>query len=213
MRKSSVNQNLLTLTSTIPTQRNPIKMRKKSRRTTHRRKNRKIKKEITSKRKWLEHKLSQTKQYCNTSFGFCSDPDQSKRKNFNHAITTLPSNLCTQPTNLAFHNLCINQQLPKGSKQLLGLNLSFCLTPRNFHENIKKTMLKLAYSVRTQHYLNSANAAKDSCYIPQIYLKNRSWNPPPASTTIEHNLTLFEKLLKKNCDILQRNTKTPIYQT
>jgi hypothetical protein len=144
MRKSSVNQNLLTLTSTIPTHRNPIKMRKKSRRTTHRRKNRKIKKEITSKRKWLEHKLSQTKQYCNTSFGFCSDPDQSKRKNFNHAITTLPSNLCTQPTNLAFHNLCINQQLPKGSKQLLGLNLSFCLTPRNFHENIKKTMLKLA---------------------------------------------------------------------
>ena len=119
-------------------------------------------------------------------------------------MATLPSNLCTQPTNLAFHNLCINQQLPKGSKQLLGLNLSFCLTPRNFHENIKKTMLKLAYSVRTQHYLNSANSEKDSCYIPQIYLKNRSWNPPPASTTIEHNLTLFEKSLKKHCDILSK---------
>jgi hypothetical protein len=138
------NQNPLTLTSTTPTQRNPIKMRKKSRRTTHRRKNRKIKKEITSKQKWLEHKLSQTKRYCNTSFGFYSDPNQSKRKNFNHAITTLPSNLCTQPTNLAFHNLCIKQQLPKGSKQLLGLNLSFCLTPRNFHENIKKNNAQIS---------------------------------------------------------------------
>jgi hypothetical protein len=65
-------------------------------------------------------------------------------------------------------------------------------------------MLKLAYSVRTQHYLNSANSEKDSCYIPQIYLKNRSWNPPPASTTIEHNLTLFEKSLKKHCNILSK---------
>jgi len=65
-------------------------------------------------------------------------------------------------------------------------------------------MLKLAYSIRTQHYLHSANSEKDSCYIPQIYLKNKSWNPPPASTIIEHNLTLFEKSLKKHCDILSK---------
>jgi hypothetical protein len=57
-------------------------------------------------------------------------------------------------------------------------------------------MLKLAYSIRTRHYLKTTDDARDSNNIPQIYLKNKSWNPPPASTVIEHQLTVFEKSLK-----------------
>jgi len=119
-------------------------------------------------------------------------------------MAALPSNIYTQPSNLTFHNLCTNQQLPTGSRQILGLNLSFCLTPRTFHENIRQTMLKLAYSIRTKHYLKTTDNARDSNYIPQIYLKNKSWNPPPASTVIEHQLTVFEKALRKQCDTLTK---------
>jgi hypothetical protein len=47
---------------------------------------------------------------------------QTQKKNFNKALTNLISPLHTQPTNTTFHNLCITQQLPPGSRQLLGLN-------------------------------------------------------------------------------------------
>jgi len=65
-------------------------------------------------------------------------------------------------------------------------------------------MLKLAYSIRTRHYLKTTDDVRDSNDIPQIYLKNKSWTPPPASTVIEHQLTVFEKSLKKHCDTLTK---------
>jgi hypothetical protein len=131
-----LNPQNLSIISHSP-QKNPIKMKKISRQTTQRRKNRKINKELTTNQQWLENKLLRTQQNCKKTFGFCSKPDQSKRKNFNNAIAALPSNMCTQPSNLTFHNLCTNQQLATRSRQLLGLNLSFCLAPRTFHGNIK----------------------------------------------------------------------------
>lgn len=38
-------------------------------------------------------------------------------------------------------------------------------------------------------------------YMPQIYVKLKGWNPPPASLTIENQLTIFEQQLKNNINI------------
>jgi hypothetical protein len=36
----------------------------------------------------------------------------------------------------------------------------------------------------------------ESDYIKQIYIRNPSWNPPPAPINLEDSITKFEKLLK-----------------
>jgi hypothetical protein len=58
-------------------------------------------------------------------------------------------------------------------------------------------MLKLAYSIRTKHYLEENQIENDSKYIKQLYVKNRNWNPPPASNAIEEGITKCEKHLRK----------------
>jgi len=57
-------------------------------------------------------------------------------------------------------------------------------------------MLNLAYSIRTKHHLKQICSINDMGYIPHIYMKNKNWNPPPASETIKNQLTVFEKALK-----------------
>jgi hypothetical protein len=139
---------------------------------------------------------------CLASFGFCSDPEQSKCKNFNSALSNVTQTLHKQPTNLTFHNLCNKQQLPTGTRHLLGLNLRFCLTPNSLNENIKKAMLKMAYSIQTHYHLKNTSASTEANYIPQIYLRNKNWNPLPVPIQIEDQLTVFEKSLKKERDSL-----------
>jgi len=39
--------------------------------------------------------------------------------------------------------------------------------------------------------------AMDQEYEKQIYVKNKSWNPPPALLIIKKKITEFEKELKK----------------
>jgi len=64
-----------------------------------------------------------------------------------------------QPKNLAMHNLCQGTQPPLGTKNLLGLGLKFCLAPPNPIPNIKDTLLKLAYKIRTKQYLDTNGRA------------------------------------------------------
>jgi len=94
-----------------------------------------------------------TEQYCLRNFGFCANPTLSKSKNFKLALHTKPSHLWLQPRNLAFHNLCKTQKLPLGAKELLGLNLKFCLSSGEITNDIKKTVMKIAKSIRTRHFL------------------------------------------------------------
>jgi len=99
--------------------------------------------------------------------------------------------------NLTFHNLCNKQQLPAGTRHLLRLNLHFCLTPKSLNENIRKAILKMAYSIRMRYHLKDTRASSEANYIPQIYLRNKNWNPLLAPASIEDQLTFFEKSLKK----------------
>ncbi len=140
--------------------------------------------------------LKLTKKNCLTNYGFCADPKHNLQTNFNTAIRTHTSTLYSQPANLAYHNLCTQSIIPPGTRQLLGLNLNYCLASRRLPNNINKTLLQLAYSIRTKHYLTSNNVASDAEYIKQLYKKNITWNPPPAPNLVENKITEFEKALK-----------------
>jgi hypothetical protein len=91
------------------------------------------------------------------------------------------------------HNL---KHLPLGSKELLGLNLKFCLASHQVKNNINKTILCLARSIRTKYYLAEHNLLNESDYNKQIYKKNQTWQPPPAPLPIDDKITEFEKALK-----------------
>jgi len=102
-----------------------------------------------------------------------------------------------QPKNLTFHNLCTKNKLPTGTKELLGLNLNFCLATKNIKDNIRRTILKMARSIRISSFLQEHNLPECEDYEKQIYICNNNWHPPPASLLIEDKITEFEKLLKE----------------
>jgi hypothetical protein len=56
---------------------------------------------------------------------------------------------------------------------------------------------KLAYSIRNKNYLLTEKKNNDTEYIPQLYVKIKGWNPPPAPIELENKLTEFEKKLKE----------------
>jgi len=79
---------------------------------------------------------------------------------------------------------------------LLGLGLKYCLASSSLQQKTNTTALKVAYSIRTRHYLQTNSVSQDAEYIKQLYKKNKRWDPPPASLAIEDSITLFEKTLK-----------------
>jgi hypothetical protein len=64
-------------------------------------------------------------------------------------------------------------------------------------------MLRLAASIRTKFFLNTLDILQDDSYEKQIYVKNKSWSPPPASVLIEDSITLFEKHLRNKQKMLE----------
>jgi len=149
----------------------------------------------------MEHLIhlrhQQVTQQCECNYGFCSSYTKNIKQNFDNALNNPNSSLFTQPINLTFHNLCKQQRLPTGSKELLGLNLKFCLATKPLPNEIKRTVIKMAKSIRTQQYLVETGIDNNSTYIKQIYKKNPTWNPPPATLLIEDKITEFEKALKE----------------
>jgi len=112
--------------------------------------------------------------------------------------TTKRANLQTrQPNNLAVHNLCRTRQPPDGTINLLGLGLKYCIVPPKATPNIKACMQKLAYKIRTKHYLLTNDRTQQTEYIPQLYIKLKNWFPPPAPLTTEALMTVFEKNLRE----------------
>jgi hypothetical protein len=62
----------------------------------------------------------------------------------------------------------------------------------------------MAYSIRTRYHLKDTVTEGESTYIPQIYIKNKNWNPLPAPIEIENQLTIFEKALKRERQLLSK---------
>jgi hypothetical protein len=68
-------------------------------------------------------------------------------------------------------------------------------------------MRQLAYSIRTKHFIDSFDMARENNYINQVYIKNKAWNPPPAPMLIEDKLTIFKKQLKQKQQKLESKLK------
>jgi len=64
-----------------------------------------------------------TAQRCKKYYGFLANPNISLQHNFNNTIIQADTIPLLQPFNLTFHNLCKVNDIPKGTKELLGLNL------------------------------------------------------------------------------------------
>jgi hypothetical protein len=141
-------------------------------------------------------RLTHTFRKCRGQYGICTDPTLTLHQNFKKAISTLPPKEFIQPQNLKIQNLCTQNQLHPGTKELLGLNLKFRLAPRTIKNNINNTILRMARSIRTRYYLVKYNLLGDSKYEKQIYKRNLNWHPPPGPLIIEEKLTEFEKSLK-----------------
>jgi len=54
----------------------------------------------------------------------------------------------------------------------------------------------LAYRTRTKHFLDTNDRHDNSEYIPQLYIKIKGWNPPPAPLRTESQITNFVKIIK-----------------
>jgi hypothetical protein len=109
-----------------------------------------------------------------------------------------------QPKNLSVHNLCTNTPPPQGTDKLLGLGLKYCVANPKPIQNTKQCLLKLAYKIRTKQYLLQNESKSSDIYIPQIYVKLKGWNPPPAPLDIENCITDFERNLQ---DAIKSNKK------
>jgi hypothetical protein len=154
----------------------------------------------------LKQTLRATQHRCFHQYGCFADPKYSLQKNLNIHISHNEPTSNTQPKNLGFHNLCSKNKLPLGTKQLLGLNLNFCLAPTNPRDNISKTVLKIARSIRIKYFLDQNGLGNDEEYNRQIYINNIGWHPPPAPLNIENHITNFEKALKlKQQEVMSKN--------
>jgi hypothetical protein len=123
------------------------------------------------------------------------------------ALNETEHTLHLQPKSLLVHNLCNNYPPPSGTQQLLGLGLKYCVSTAKPNPNLKQCLLKLAYRIRTKHWLLHQNPINTTPFIPQIYVKLKGWNPPPATSNTKHRMTEFEKKLKKAVNLNTKKTK------
>ena len=145
----------------------------------------------------LKQKLYHTTRRCLRNQGFCADPNLSIQKNFNNTLEKGIQLTLPHPTNLTFHNLCKTINLPNGTRQLLGLNLKYCLAASKPPNNLKKTVQKMAYSIRTKFQIDTIGQPTENNYIKQLYIQNKNWNPSPAPPIIKDKITVFDKMLKE----------------
>jgi len=107
-------------------------------------------------------------------------------------------------TNLAFHNRTPpNYPVPKGLKDLLGLNMNFCPTP---NPGLTNAELLNAFRILCRSYrlkMQFGNERTD--YNPKIYVPNPSFNPAAASPEVEDKLAEIEE--KINNATLPRHRK------
>jgi len=128
-----------------------VPIKKKSRRFAQRRGRTYAKHNVKKLQKpdSLNIAIQQTTARCLTNYGFYAKPEYNIQKNFNLCISQAQSSLCTQPTNFQFHNLCKENVFTSGTRQLLGLNLKFCISSNQSKNNINKIVLQMARSIRT----------------------------------------------------------------
>ena len=108
-----------------------------------------------------------------------------------------------KPTNVAGHDLCINNKAPVGIENLLGLGGKYCLK-RTSLKSLEHTLQRLKQDVRRNYLFREAEDSGD--YIPRLYIRS-DWEAPLASDDIELCLNNFELALNAE---RRRHCRKPI---
>jgi hypothetical protein len=104
-------------------------------------------------------------------------------------------------SNLAFHDLTPpNVIVPPGLKNLLGLNLNFCMTPNPISKkDLKKSLMELERSMRLKFHFRDK---PDQEYNKNLYISNKNWIPPHGPEPMEQ---IFDKI-NNNINVMKMPT-------
>jgi hypothetical protein len=80
--------------------------------------------------KQLEDASYLTLEKLRLTYGFIADYSLTPNRNAAHQLSLMPPWLhFSQPTNIAYHNICTSISVPPTVRSLLGLGLNFCIRP------------------------------------------------------------------------------------
>ena len=102
---------------------------------------------------------------------------------------------CSRPRNMACHNYLVNHELPRGTRDLLGLGLNYCITSHTI-DTTADTFERFREDARRKYHLKQKppQEKEDSygpSYIPQLYIKSE-YEFPHAPDEIEEAMDNFE---------------------
>jgi hypothetical protein len=122
-----------------------------------------------------------------TDYGFLANPFHSTWKNVELQLRLTPTPAHERLiSNLACHNLCLNNHVRASDLKLIGLGLNYCVTsspPKAPDFN------RFKRSVRIRHYFAGEES---SDYNRKLYIPVPDWMPPPAEPAIDEALAAFE---------------------
>jgi hypothetical protein len=143
------------------------------------------------------------------TFGFIADPDLPLHRNVARYLLELsPLQFFHFVTNKAFHNLCVNCQIPRTLACLLGNGLKFCLAERPAPKDLSDfDFIRFTRDIRTKIAVNRFGGNGD--FEPKIYVRNPDWEPEEAPNNVELALTKFQatvhRLVRANSARFVRN--------
>jgi hypothetical protein len=79
-------------------------------------------------------------------------------------------------------------------EKLLGLNLKYCIAISQLQQDIDKTVMGMAYSIRTTYYLNTTGT-NANCYLMAKILKDILTHAAlqiPKSTNVVNLIATYE---------------------
>ena len=143
-----------------------------------------------------EKKIELYKTEIKNLYGYCADGILPLWKNKENCIDAMtPAEYLSWPTNMACHNLFLENPMPQGTRRLLGLGLKFC-TPRvRSTSRINRTLERVTQDIMLKDGVFKVNPPKERKgvhYIPQLYLHREHWIGPknlPKTKSQQRNST------------------------
>ena len=97
----------------------------------------------------VDRKIDNTRAILVQQYGVAADPDLLLWQNVEVQLKTMDmTEVRSRPRNMACHNLLQRLELPSGSKELLGLNLNYCVKPPSIAHMTKMTFTRLQNDLR-----------------------------------------------------------------
>ena len=120
----------------------------------------------------VDRKIDDTRKLLVQQYGFAAGPDLLLWRNVEVQLARMNvQEVESRPRNMACHDLLQRLKLPTGTKELLSLNLNFCVKPASTSEMTKITFKRLKSDLRQMWALK--DAINDGNYIPNLYLKSK----------------------------------------